>query len=216
MNEHGARARLVAAAIVGVVVMMGITGFTPLPRAEAAGLERFVIAPESSTVTYRVPETFFDTNQLTVAVGTTNAVRGEILVDRAAPRNSRIGTITVDISTFKSDHSRRDQMIRKNWLESEKFPTAEFTPTEITGLPQTVVNGREIPLVIKGNLKIRDAVRPVTFAASIALVQDTLRGTARTTIRMTDFGFDPPSLIGILKAENKADLELTFTARRVP
>jgi len=37
---------------------------------------------------------------------------------------------------------------------------------------------------------------------------------ATTTIRMTDFGFEPPSILGILKAENEVKLEFHFVARR--
>jgi hypothetical protein len=39
-----------------------------------------------------------------------------------------------------------------------------------------------------------------------------LAGNMETTVLMTDFGFDPPSIM-ILKTENKATLDLQFTAR---
>jgi polyisoprenoid-binding protein YceI len=223
MDGEGAARRvwtILGMAAVGVAQAAGVgmpsaSAAVPAP-APAAALERFVISPQESTVTYRVPETFFETNQFTIAVGTTHAVTGEILVDRAHPRNSKIGTITVDISTFQSDRPRRDRAIREKWLESAKYPIAQFTPMDITGLPATAVEGREMPIQIMGNLKIRTTVRPVAFSGSVTLQQNTLRGTARTTIRMTDFGFDPPSLLGILKAENTADLQLSFSAHRAP
>ena len=41
-----------------------------------------------------------------------------------------------------------------------------------------------------------------------------LTGTVQATILMTDFGFDPPSILGLLKAENQVQLELQFTAKR--
>jgi|GEM_PF-5259117 len=183
----------VAAAFLGLaagvpVPVQDLGAFVPLAAA-AAGVERFVISPQESSATYRVPETFLEANQLSVAVGTTHVIRGEVTLDRASPRTTRIGPITVDISTLRSDRGRRDEAIRKNWLESERFPTAEFIPTEITGLPQTYVEGQTIPLVITGTLRIHDTVRPAAFAASA---------------------------VGILKAQNKADLELNLTAHRMP
>ena len=47
-------------------------------------------------------------------------------------------------------------------------------------------------------------------------MNETLRGTATGTIRMTDFGFDPPAILGILRAENEVRLEFRFTARPAP
>jgi polyisoprenoid-binding protein YceI len=179
-----------------------------------AGPQRFVIVPGESSVTYRVNETFIaEGNRLNTAVGVTTAVRGEIFVDRARPANSRIGVVTVDISQFKSDSERRDNAIRTRWLESSRFPLAEFTTTAIQGLPETYQEGREIPVQISGNLKIRTVTRPTTVAATIKLEGAVLTVTGQTTIKMTDFGFDPPSILGILRAENEARLEFRFVAR---
>lgn len=180
----------------------------------AAGVQRFVIVPEDSTVTYRVAETFFrDGNRLNTAVGITKAVRGEVRVNRADPRLSSIAPIAVDISQFRSDSRRRDQAIRDRWLESARFPTAQFTPTSISGLPSAYRDGQELQLRIAGNLKIRDVVRPVTFETVMTVSGTALTGTARAAVKMTDFGFDPPSILGILRAENDVAIEFAITAR---
>jgi polyisoprenoid-binding protein YceI len=179
-----------------------------------AGAQRFVIVPGESSVTYRVNETFIaEGNRLNTAVGVTTAVRGEIFVDRARPAASRIGTVTIDISQFRSDSARRDNAIRDRWLESSRFPLAEFVPTQVQGLPAAYEEGREVPVQITGNLTIRTVTRLVTFDAQVKLEGTTLVVTGRTTIRMTDFGFDPPSILGILRAENEARLEFRFVAR---
>jgi polyisoprenoid-binding protein YceI len=175
---------------------------------------RFAIVPTASTVTYRVGETFFTGNQVGTAVGTTHAIQGDIFVDRAHPGNSRIGTITIDISTFQSDRARRDRAIREDWLESSRFPTATFTPTSIQGLPPAYTDGQSIPVHIAGNLHVRDVTKPVIFTGTVRLAGDTLTGSFQTMVLMTDFGFDPPSIIGFLKAENQVKLDLQFTAQR--
>lgn len=178
------------------------------------GVLRFVIVPEDSTVTYRVAETFIrEGNRLNTAVGVTKVVRGEVRVNRADPRQSTVGPITVDISQFRSDSERRDGAIRDRWLESARFPTAQFTTTAIRGLPSTYRDGQELKLQISGTLKVRDVVRPVTFDATMKVAATTLTGTATTTVRMTDFGFDPPSILGILRAENDVTIEFAITAR---
>jgi polyisoprenoid-binding protein YceI len=200
--------------IVMLVSLAAWLGAWSVAAAAAQPAQRYVIQSGDSSVTYRVNEVFLNQgNRLNTAVGTTTAVRGEITVDRVRPANSRIGTVTIDISQFKSDSQRRDNMIRQNWLESSKFPNAEFTATEIKGLPETYQDGREVAVQITGNLKIRDVTRPTTWASTIKLDGATLTVTGTTTIKMTDFGFDPPSILGVLKAENDARLEFRLVAK---
>ncbi len=196
--------------------LMGSASSTMLASSPSQGnLERFVIVSAESQVVYRVGETIInDNNRLNVAVGITNAIQGEIFIDRTSPPNSRVGTITIDISQFKSDSQRRDLAIRRQWLESARHPIAEFAPTAVHGLPQIYAEGREVILQIIGNLKVRERVRPTTFATTLRLQGDILTGVATTTVQMTDFGFDPPSIFGILRAENGVKLEFRFTARR--
>jgi polyisoprenoid-binding protein YceI len=187
------------------------------PAPATAGVERFVIDSSVSQALYHVGETFFNrNNQFKVAVGTTHGIQGQILVDRAHPSQSRIGPITVDISQLTSDSRRRDREIQSRWLESTRYPTAVFTPTSIDGLAGAYVDGRAIPIRIAGNLEVHGVTKPVTFTGTITLNGETLTGDATTNVLMTDFGFDPPSLLGFLQAQNQVELEIQFTAHRAP
>lgn len=202
----GPAAPPLGAAPAAVVAQSGAAAAPP-------GTVRFVIVAGESTATYNVDETFVVGARLNTAVGVTTDVRGEVLVDRARPSNTRIGVISIDISKFKSDSDRRDAAIRTRWLESERFPIAEFTTTRVAGLPETYVEGREVPVQIEGNLRIRDVTRPTLFDSTVRLEGSTLTVAGRTAIRMTDFGFDPPSILGVLRAENEARLQFRFVAR---
>jgi polyisoprenoid-binding protein YceI len=187
----------------------------PVPTQTASGIERFVIESSASQALYRVGETFFNrNNQFKVAVGTTHEIQGEILVDRAHPSESRIGPITVDISQLASDSGHRDREIQGRWLESSRYPTAVFTAESIDGLPSAYVDGRAIPVRIAGTLEVHGVTKPVTFSGTVTLTGQTLTGDATTSVLMTDFGFDPPSLMGILQAQNQVELEIQFTAQR--
>lgn len=188
----------------------------PLPGVDAAPSagQRFVIVPGESQVIYRVSEVFInESNRFNVAVGVTSAVRGEIIVDRANPASSRIGPIQVDVSQFRSDSARRDNAIRRWWLESSRFPVAEFAPVSVEGLPAAYTDGRDLNVRIRGDLRVRDVVRRTVFDATLKLTADTLTGTAAATVRMTDFGFDPPAILGVLRADNEVRIEFRFIAR---
>src|SRR5262249_50713331 len=159
--------------------------------APAASIERFVIAPGESKVAYQVGETFLNqNNRYNLAVGTTNAVSGEVLLDPTDLTRSEVGAIEVDISRLTSDSDRRDAAIRSRWLESSRYPVAQFTPTRIEGLPESYTPGADYPVQIMGDLKVRDTVRPTTFATTIRIDGDTLTASGATAIKMTDFGFD--------------------------
>ncbi len=65
-----------------------------------------------------------------------------------------------------------------------------------------------------GTLRIRDVARPASFGAILSLEGVTLRGVAGTTVRMTDFGIQPPSPLGVAHAEDDVVLEVRFTAEQ--
>ena len=211
---------LLAAGLSIVIGASQVTGASPasaappLSSSPGAGVEHFAILPSAATVTYRVGETFFEENRFNVAVGTTHAIQGDVYVDRAHPDLSRIGPVTIDISTFQSNSGRRDRAIRSRWLESSRYPTAEFTPMAIRGLPARYTDGQDIAVQVLGTLRVRDVTRPVTFTGTVRLAGDMLMGAVHTTILMTDFGFQPPEIFGTLKAENQVQLELRFAAKR--
>jgi polyisoprenoid-binding protein YceI len=140
-------------------------------------------------------------------------VAGEIQVDLANPQNSQVGTLTADISLFTSDSSRRDQAIRDRFLESRRFPTVTFTPTEILGLPETYTPGEEIQFTVVGDATIRDVTLPVTFEATARATPEELRGTAETTFLMSEFGFGPILMAGILGTEDEVKIRVSFLAR---
>lgn len=190
----------------------------PRASATATSAARYAIAPPNSKATYKVSETFINQgNRLNVAEGTTGDIVGDLFIDKTRPSASRIGTITVDISKLESDSEQRDDQIRERWLESTKYPKATFVPKRLEGLPDTPYkDGDELTFKIVGDLTVRTVTKEVTFAAKGKIVGDLFTGTATTQFNMTDFGFDPPSILGILKAENGVELVLVIEAKRTP
>jgi polyisoprenoid-binding protein YceI len=180
----------------------------------SANAQRFAIVPNDSKATYHVNETLAGRG-FNVAVGSTGTLAGDLYLDRTRPSASSIGTITVDISKLTSDQGQRDRAIRGQWLESNKFPQATFKATKIEGLPDTpYTDGQELTFKIVGDLTVRTVTKEVTFDATGKLEGDTFTGTATTRFNMTDFGFNPPEIAGIVKAENGVQLDLAIVAKR--
>lgn len=185
---------------------------TSPPPASAARVYR--IDPDSSQASYRVGETFFDQRGFVIAVGTTNAVAGDILVDPANLSASQVGEIVVDISQLRTDEPMRDNAIRRQWLESATYPLARFNNSQISGIPATATEGQPFKFQILGDMTVREVTKPVTWEAETTLDGDTLRGTATTQLKMSEFGIEPPRLMS-LEVEDDVELTLEFVANAV-
>jgi polyisoprenoid-binding protein YceI len=180
----------------------------------APGVTIYRIDPAHSEARYTVDETFFDARGLVTVVGTTNAVAGDISIDRTNPAASRIGEIVVDISQLRTDERSRDNAIRREWLQSARFPLATLKNATLSGLPASWTEGQSFMFQITGDMTVRQATKQVTWDAQAQLDGDTLQGMATTQVKMTDFGFDPPSLSG-LRVEDDVKVELEFVATAV-
>ncbi len=186
------------------------------------GLRTFVVDPTGSTVSYLVDEEFFAgalsklgiKAGLADVVGSTQAVEGQLalnLDDLSAPLGGN--HFTVDLTTLKTDQDRRDNWILGNGPEFNKYPLAEFTATDISGIPAAYNPGETIEFQLSGDLTIREVTKPVTFDVSATIDGDTLSGVATTRLLMSDFGIAPPSFANTLTVEDEFGLEITLTAR---
>ena len=188
--------------------------------ADAGAARTYVVVPAGTTARYSVQEEFFDgalqrLNKalgITTTVGSTQAVSGQLEVtgEPGAAPSSVGGELVVDISTLASDEQGRDNRIRERWLESAIYPRAVFVPTSLDGFPPSYSDGTPLSFSLTGNLTIHDVTKPVTFQVTASLTGDTLTGSATTKIAMTDFGFDPPDMMGMFKVQDAAQIILDF------
>lgn len=173
----------------------------------------YVFSADETRASYAVGEVFFnENNRFNLAVGSTGAVDGQILLNFTHPEQSSLGVIRVDLRSLTSDSRRRDQAIQGRWLESAKFPTATFTPSAVSGLPGVYTAGSEVRFQVSGDLEVHGMAHSTTFDVTAHLDGERLVGKATAQVQMTDFGFDPPNIAGMLKAENDAALTLDFVA----
>jgi polyisoprenoid-binding protein YceI len=183
----------------------------PLPSGSGVA---YNIIPGESKVTYQVGEVFLNQGDaFKVAVGVTPQVSGVVQVDAQNPQNSSLGAFSVDVSQFQSDSSRRDGAIRQRYLESSRYPMVTFTPTQIDGLPASYTEGQEIQLKVSGDLTIREVTKPATFDVTLTLEGGQLTGQATINFLMSEFGFGPISIAGVLNTEDKVAITFDFVAR---
>jgi polyisoprenoid-binding protein YceI len=176
-----------------------------------AGARLYIIDSSQSEVRYEVGEVFFQDNRFVTAVGRTQGVAGEILVNFTNPAQSQVGEIVIDVSQFTSDEQRRDNYLRRSGLESSVYPTASFTSRSIEGLPAQVSSEEEISFTMHGDLTVRNITQPVTWIVTLRAGETRLEGVATTQILMSDFNVGPIQL-AFLRTDDEVDLVFEFVA----
>ena len=188
-----------------------------VPELEAIGEGQrvFRIDPNRTTARYRAFEEFLDASAGS-PVGTTSTVAGDILVDPANPENSRFGIIVVNVEGLESDSSMRDSRLRKDYLESAKYPEVELRFKRFLDLPESLEQGVDYNLRLEGDLSIKGITAPTVWDVSLEFDDAHLRAFAETEILMSTYGVGPISIIGFLKTRDEVLLSIDLVAYDVP
>lgn len=199
----------------------------PVPQAAAANplpyslkdikqtqIYRFRVDPAQTTAEYAVREVLLGNDQITR--GKTSAVDGEFqLYMQNGKVYIALSNLQVDLSTLTSDSPIRDEAIRKQWLESEKYPKAIFVANDVQGLPLDAVQGQPYNFQVSGNLTIRNISQPATFDVTVTAHPNSIDGQGTTIIHMKDFGFDPPSVAGQTIVSDPATITIKGVANLI-
>ena len=181
----------------------------------SASLRTFQIVPEQSEAAYQVQEEFFNRPvNIVNPIGRTQAIEGEFQLTISGSNQVQLADnqFKVDLRTLASDEARRDNRIRDEWLESNKYPWAEFKATTIEDFPANAAEGQDVSFKVTGDMTIREITKPQTFAVTARLDGDTFTGTATSYVLMQDYGFEPPSILGVLEVTDGVTVTVNFTA----
>lgn len=204
----------------GMALLLAVLAGVGAPRGAAPALGqdrgpvRYGVVAEGSEVRYRVREQLVGLNLPNDAVGATSAVEGGIAFDAQGRVLSGDSRFTVDLRTLKSDEARRDNYLRRNTLETERYPTVTFVPTEARRLPLPPPQSGSVPFELVGDLTVKDATRQVTWAATASFDGARVSVRARTAFRFADFGLRVPRVSVVLGVEDDIKLEADLVLRR--
>jgi len=180
----------------------------------------FVILADESKASYTVEEEFLAgalaplgiDASFNTAFGWTRNIEGQMSLNlNQDPPIVGENSFVVNIRSLSSDENRRDEMIQRRFLESNLFPLAEFVISSIENFPAESANGQLINFTLIGQMTIREMTQPFTFKVEAVLDGQMLTGTATGSLTMSDFGFQPPSIAGILTVSDPAIITLEFT-----
>ncbi len=193
-------------------------GNAPAPTAAATEASEtpamaLAIVGNESEARYRAQEDLAGRGA-TEAVGSTNAMIGQILFDGAGMPLA-CSRFDVDLRTLTSDEARRDNYLYNNTLETQQYPLATFVLTEVQGLSAPLDDEQETTFFLIGNLTVHGVTKLVAWEAKATLDGDTLKGSAATTFDMPDFNIEPPVIGPVVSLDETVKLEVDITAERV-
>jgi len=189
---------------------------------EVEQLETFIdiiyeVDSENSVVSYLAPKDFLN-SKIEIVRGSTNKIVGGFtlsldscdLADSCLLITDLI--ISTDLTTLKSGNSIRDNAIKKNWLESNLFPSAIYKIDELI-LPNNDFDSK-IDETVVGILSIRNIEVNIPFTITAYMDDDQIKIYGITEIDTTWFGFDAPTKFNAWEVLNPIGIEVELVAKR--
>ncbi len=182
---------------------------TALPAGSASAQTiRLTAVPGKSQARYRVREQLAQVSLPSDAIGSTNAISGTIVGKTDGTIVSSESKFTVNLGTLQSDRSQRDNFLRRNVLQTDRYPNAVFVPTKVEGLPLTLPPATSVAFKLTGDLTIRDVTKPVTWDVTCQAQGNLGTCHATTSFAFGYFGIDRPQVPVVLSIEDHITLEV--------
>ena len=167
-----------------------------------------------STARYRVREQLAGISFPSDAVGTTESVTGAIVVNPDGSLDGAASKITVDLKTLASDQQMRDGYIQNRTLEMAKYPTLEFVPKRLVGLPGPLPATGQAGFQLVGDMTLHGVTAEVTWNVVATFAADAVAGRGTTTFTFETFKLTKPTLARLLSVDDKIELEIEFRTQR--
>jgi polyisoprenoid-binding protein YceI len=120
----------------------------------------------------------------------------------------------LDLNTLKTGISLRDKHMRDNYLETKKYPFAEFTGKIKESLTErSLPEGQAVKVTATGTFKIHGVARTIDVPGTLTRKGNTLLLQASFKVLLTDHQIEKPSLVGFELADEQV---VTITASLLP
>lgn len=146
-----------------------------------------------SIVGYRVKETIV--GQKTEGVGRTSEITGSLTI---VDEQVTTAEFTVDMTTLKSDSTRRDRQVNTRILDTVNFPTATFALKEPIALTPEALAGSDFSVDTTGTLTLRGVTKDIDLTLIARLVDDVIEVNGSIEIVFTDWSIPDPSISSII------------------
>jgi polyisoprenoid-binding protein YceI len=174
----------------------------------------FTLVPDQSEASYSVREQLARRDLPSDAVGKTKGISGQIVVNPDGSIDTTNSKFIVDVSTLQTDESMRDNFVRRNILNTLKYPSAVFVPKQVSGLPASLPQSGDVSFKVSGDLTIRNVTKPVTWDVTGSINNGLATGKATTSFTFEDFNLKQPQVPVVLSLVDKITLNVTVALQK--
>ena len=180
------------------------------PSAVSSDSLRLVPAESGNEARYPVREQLADLSFPSDAIGTTSDITGALVVGQDGSFIPGESSIDVNLASIRSDEDRRDNYVRQRVLDTGRYPSAVFVPSEARGLDISALSSGGTTFELAGDLTVHGVTKPVVWQVTASFDGNALTGTATTEFTFSDFGMTVPRVMVVLSVEDRIRLEYDF------
>lgn len=209
------------------ITIIGVAAYTYISRPvdvttqpEVAGSELAVpqegklyrIDKEQSLVKFTIEEEL--RGEPFTVIGETKDIRGDVTLSGGANPTMILGTIIVDVRTFKTDSPQRDGAINRLIIQSgtEGHEYALLTNAQASGLPNEIIEGVPFTFTVAGDLMLAGINKPATFTVTATQAGNTLKGNMSSTLKRSDYKLVIPNIPFVANVPDEFTVSADFTA----
>lgn len=191
------------------------SGSSAAPAASTGDVAGTWNVASGSQAGYRVREQLANLPAESDAVGRTDQVSGSItLTTSGGTTTLTTATITVDTTSITSDKSQRDNRLRSQGLETDRYPTATFTLSAPVEIPAAALAGTATDVTLTGDLTLHGVTKSVQIPAQAQLVNAAIQVAGSVTFPLSDYSITAPNVGGIIVSiadQGTLEFLVTFT-----
>jgi len=143
--------------------------------------------------------------------GSAETVTGEFEADPTDIRAGLTGTLRAPVAALRTGDAGRDRDMRK-LLQADTHRLIRYTIGGSEASFTSITATADVLLTIKGALEVRGVERPLVFAARARLIGDRIWVRGESTLKLTDFGMEPPRRLGF-RVGNQVGVSFDVTLR---
>jgi polyisoprenoid-binding protein YceI len=173
----------------------------------------FSIVPEKSLIKFSINEVL--RGSPFEVIGTSTVISGDVKINMTPNQSSiSIGTLKINAKTFVTDDARRDGAIVRLILKSDtpQNEFIEFTPKEISGVPNSILENEEFNFTVNGDLLISGVTKPATFISKATIKDGVLTGVAEAEIKRSDYNLIIPNFPFIANVDDVFKITVNLVA----
>lgn len=177
------------------------------------GVRKYTILPEQSEAAFFADEKIARLPLPSTAKGATKDIEGSFYIGPTGLDTSMESKFTVDLTTLKSDQSRRDEQVHNRGLETAKYPKATFVATKLEGYTAEFPAGQEVEMKLTGMLDLHGVKKEVTWDVKMKKEGNAISALATINFLYADFNIPVLNIAGMVTVEEDVTLQVQVVAK---